>query len=131
MTDRSVELANPPQEPRALELWLQHVAGFVLFRDVREYARKQLDPALSGEARNAAFKAIDDALYGLMMVADGVTGALTSGQLSAAVRVSVVLRRGTEVLSRLDLGDGDGACMGFHGWLAGDFGSTPVTPEGG
>src|SRR5262249_13863555 len=120
------QLAEPPREPRALERWLQHAAGFILFRDVREYARERLAPGLSPEAREAALKAIDDTLYGLMMVADGVTGSLQSSDCSVSVHVSVVLQRGGAVVSDLDLSDGDGVCMGFHGWREGDFGSDPI-----
>ena len=131
MTDRSSELADPPREPRALELWLQHAAGFILLRDAREYARQRVDPELSAGARKAALKAIDDTIYGFMMIADGVTGALRSKMESVSVRVSVVLQRGDRVVSELDLADGDGACMAFHGWLKGDFGSDPIVRGNG
>src|SRR5262249_734659 len=117
---------EPPREPRALELWLQHAAGFILFRDVREYARERLAPGLSPVAREAALKAIDDTLYGLMMVADGVTGTLRSDNASVSIPFRVILQQGDRIVSELNLADGDGVCMGFHGWLKGDFGSDPV-----
>jgi hypothetical protein len=32
------ELVDPPAEPQARELWLQHAAGFMILEDVRHYA---------------------------------------------------------------------------------------------
>jgi hypothetical protein len=125
------ELVDPPTEPRARELWLQHAAGFILFEDVRRYAIEQIDPTLPDEARTVVQKGIDDAVYGLMMVIDGVSGGLSN--VSRTVYIDFVARfaaRGdTEngsVLSEIDLGKGDGMCMGYHGWLEGDFGEHPV-----
>ena len=65
-------LASPPTSQRERALWLQNVAGFILFEDVRGYAIEGIDPGLDESGRSAALKAIDDALYGLMMVIDGV-----------------------------------------------------------
>ena len=50
------ELADPPSEPRALELWLQHAAGFIVWEDVRKYAREQVNPVLPAEVRTAVEK---------------------------------------------------------------------------
>jgi len=69
---------NRPKETGELELWLQHATGRILFEDVRGYAIDRIEQALSAEAHAAAKKGIDDALYGLMMVLDGVTGALAN-----------------------------------------------------
>ncbi|MFN0199338.1 MAG: hypothetical protein ACKVT0_21520 [Planctomycetaceae bacterium] len=128
MASWQLELQSPPQEPRALELWLQHAAGRILFEDVRAYAADKIDPLLSAEAKVAAQKAIDDALYGVMMVLDGVTGALSNEvqQVEFAMQVRLVNRDSHYVVAQLDLGDGDGMCMGYHGWLQGDYGDTPI-----
>jgi len=72
------ELVDPPAEPRARDLWLQHAAGFIVFEDVRRYAMERIDPALTGEARATVVKRINDALYGLMMIIDGVAGGLSN-----------------------------------------------------
>jgi hypothetical protein len=119
-------LAPPPPAGRTRELWLQHAAGAILFADVRDYARSRLDPKLGPEARDAAIKAIDDALYSVMMVADGVTGGLANATHRVALSVSVRLEAKGKVVERLDLSDGDGVCMAFHGWKDGDFGASPV-----
>lgn len=125
------ELVDPPTEQRALELWLQHAAGFIFFEDIRRYAMEQIDPALPAEARAAVQKGIDDAVYGLMMVIDGVSGGVRNA--SRSVHVDFIVRLTTRsdsergvVLSEVDLRQGDGMCMGYHGWREGDFGNTPI-----
>jgi hypothetical protein len=127
----AVELADPPTKPRARELWLQHAAGHILFEDVRRYAVEKVDPALSADARAAAENGIDDALYGLMMVIDGVTGSIRSDRHLVCIEFFVRLierlnDRDVGVLSEVDLKNGDGMCMGYHGRREGDFGEDAV-----
>jgi hypothetical protein len=131
MATYKYQLADPPESKRARELWLQHGVGFIVFEDIRRYALDQIDPHLAPEARAAVQKGIDDAVYGLMMVVDGVTGALSND--SERVELSIVARHvrkdqqgESAVISELDLARGDGMCMGYHGWLKGDFGDNPV-----
>jgi hypothetical protein len=122
------ELGDAPTEPRARELWLQHAAGFIVFEDVRRYAIERIDPALTDEARAAVRKGIDDAVYGLMMVIDGVSGGLSNANHGVHIDfvVRLAARREKSVESEVDLRRGDGMCMGYHGWLDGDFGKYPV-----
>ena len=131
MPTYNYQLAGPPESKRARELWLQHAVGFIVFEDIRRYALDNIDPQLSPEVRQVVQKGIDDAVYGLMMVIDGVTGALSND--SERVELSIVARhvgkseKGESVLiNELDLARGDGMCMGYHGWLKGDFGADPV-----
>ncbi|MCL2309087.1 MAG: hypothetical protein FWC42_02265 [Proteobacteria bacterium] len=128
MASWELELQQPPRDARAFELWLQHVAGRILFEDVRGYALEQMDPELSAEARAAAEKAIDDAVYGLMMVIDGVSGALGNDEhtVELSVLVQLVNRESGEIAEEIDLREGDGMCLGYHGWLEGDYGEDPV-----
>jgi len=132
-------LVDPPSEPRSRELWLQHAAGFIFFEDIRRYAMERIDPGLSAEAIAAAKKGIDDAVYGLMMVIDGVTGGISNANHNLFVDFIVRLAKRKDsiddgILSEVDLRHGDGMCMGYHGWLEGDFGKLPVAvsrpPEG-
>lgn len=74
MGSHNLVLATAPSDPRRHELWLQHAVGRILIEDVRGYAVEQINPTLTPEARAAAMKGIDDALYGLMRVIDGVSG---------------------------------------------------------
>jgi hypothetical protein len=123
------KLADAPVEPRARELWLQHAAGFIVFEDVRRYAMERIDPTIEGEARAAVQKGIDDAVYGLMMMIDGVSGRLSNASHNLNINFIVRLTTSSDegkVESEVDLRQGDGMCMGYHGWLEGNFGKTPV-----
>lgn len=117
-----------PATERRRELWIQHAVGFILFEDVRGWAVQSLDPDLDATARAAALKAIDAAVYGLMMVIDGVSGALHNSEYHVHLQTKACLTRTAtrEVVYSLDLNRGDGFCMGYHGWLEGDFGKDPV-----
>jgi hypothetical protein len=124
------ELTSPPKEPRARELWIQHAAGFILFQDSRAYAIDRIDPRLDAKARATVVKGIDDALYGLMMIVDGVSGQLSND--SDEVSITMLVRHSRKassgapaVLEELDLQNGDGMCVGIHGWRDGDFGESP------
>jgi hypothetical protein len=128
MSSSEFTLGPLPVTDRRRELWVQHAAGFILFEDVRRWAIQRLDPNLDATARLAALKAIDDAVYGLMMVIDGVTGDLGNSEYQVHLRTQVCLaRKGSgETIETLDLMKGDGMCVGYHGWLEGDFGEDPV-----
>lgn len=131
MATSEYELASPPRTPRARELWLQQTAGMILLEDIRGYAMARVDPGLTPEARAAVQKGIDDALYGVMMIIDGVTGAISNSaesvELSVSARLVTQVAPGRGDLTlELDLAEGDGMCMGYHAWLASDFGSDPV-----
>ena len=73
-------------------------------------------------------KAIDDAVYGLMMVIDGVSGAINNDTHTVELSVAVKLldRETEDVIGGIDLGDGDGMCMGYHEWIDGNFGEDVV-----
>lgn len=128
------ELNDPPTDPRARELWLQHSAGFIVFEDIRRYAMERIDPKLPEDVRGAVLKGINDAVYGLMMMMDGVTGSLANSSHAVSIDfiARLVARGDTEdddVLLEVDLRNGDGMCMGYHGWLEGDFGEHPVVSK--
>lgn len=86
-------------------------------------------------ARKAAEKAIDDALYGLMMVIDGVSGRLTNDEHQVTLGFSAKLESAPYAAPSeptvLDLFDSDGMCMGFHQWREGDFGPDAVIRANG
>lgn len=130
MTVDSRPLASPPTETHRRDLWLQHAAGMILFKNVREYALGEIKKTTSRAEREAAEQAIDDALYGLMMTIDGVSGGLRNSEYEVDVSAIVRLTRrspdGDIVVRELDLRNGDGFCMGFHGWKEGDFGEDPI-----
>jgi ligand-binding sensor domain-containing protein len=121
-------LAPPPASERRRELWIQHAVGFILFEDVRGWAMQRLDPNLDATAKAAALKAINDTVYGLMMVLDGVSGSLRNSEYSVHLQTKACLTPAgsDEVTYALDLQDSDGFCMAYHAWLEGDFGDDPV-----
>jgi hypothetical protein len=120
-------LGPAPSPDRHRELWLQQAAGFILFEDMRGYAIEQLDPGLDETARKAALKAIDDTVYGLVMVLDGVSGSLSNAEHSVRLQAKVCLESKSDgLIASVDLFHGDGMCMGFHFWREGDFGKDPV-----
>jgi hypothetical protein len=130
MSSSDFVLGPVPAEERDRELWLQHAAGFIFFEDMRGYAAGRLDPTLDENARAAALKAIDDTVYGLTTILDGVTGGLGSRQYLVHLWTKVCPMRdgkgGATLADSVDLLEGDGMCMGFHGWVEGDFGKKPV-----
>ena len=131
MASWEYELAAPPSDRRALELWLQHAAGFILFEDVRRYAMERIPSSLSDETRAAVQKGIDEAVYGLMMVIDGVSGGIWNANHKVYIDFVVRLAKRVDsrddgLLSEVDLRRGDGMCMGYHYWLEGEFGTHPV-----
>jgi hypothetical protein len=126
MSTSEFQLAPPPSEARQRELWLQHAAGFILFEDARNYALERIDAALDDASKEVARRAIDDALYGMMMIIDGTTGALRHADLSVELEVVARIRHGEAIIQQLSLRDGDGMCMGYHSWREGDFGAVPV-----
>lgn len=124
---QKTELKLPPVGKRDRELWLNHAAGYILIRDVRDYARSRIDPALPEESRMAAEMAIDDALYGICMVLDGVPEPLQndSGRVSLEGQIVLEEYRGGDLVEVDRITEPEGWCMGYHGWLDGDFGDTP------
>lgn len=128
MSSSDFELQPYPEEPRSFELWLQHAAGRIVFEDVRSYALQRIGPKVSAEARAAAEKAIDDAVYGLMMVIDGVSGRIANDTHAVELSVAVKLlnREADSVIAEMDLMQGEGMCMGYHRWIDGDFGEDVV-----
>jgi hypothetical protein len=92
------------------------------------YALERIGPQVSAEARAAAEKAIDDAVYGTMMVIDGVSGRIANDTHAVELSVAVkLLNRETDgIIAEMDLMQGDGMCMGYHRWIDGDFGEDVV-----
>ena len=103
---------------------MQHAAGWIVFRDVRQRALSRIDRSLPEAAQAAARQAVDDTVYALMQCMDGVSGQLDGQNFSLELHTSIALLDEAEnVAQALDLRDGDSMCMGFHGWVGGDFGA--------
>ena len=130
MATSQFTLGPTPPDGRPLDLWIQHLAGFIVFEDVRGYALSRMDPDLGQQARVAAVKAVDDAVYGLMMILDGVTGAVRDDGRRVELDCVVRLVDQAETVYELALSQGDGMSTRYHGWIDGDFGDRPVVMDG-
>jgi hypothetical protein len=126
---RDFTLAPPPTEPRALELWMQHAAGFILFERVRAAGLATLAAVAPNDVRAAVELAVDAMLYALMKQIDGVSDGLRGSGHEIDLTFGVTLRHGEATISAVDLRKGDGMCMGFHGWADGDFGDDAVIKQ--
>src|SRR5690349_20735267 len=109
MATFNLKLEKYPTEARARELWLQHAAGLIVFEDARQYAVEQIDHTLDDEVKAEVIKGINNAIYGLMMIFDGVSGDLQDTEYSVRLETKVVLSRKNEkdiVVDQLDLNKG-------------------------
>jgi hypothetical protein len=126
---RDFALSEPPKESRALELWMQHAAGFLLFEKVRAAGLATVDKTASDGVRAAVELAVDATIYALMMQIDGVSGGLqgVSRELNLKFGVELTSNQTTEAF--VDLGSGEAMCMGFHMWSDGDFGKIDIVDK--
>ena len=125
--DPTEHLTVLPQDPRGRELWMQHAIGYVLMRQMREYALSAVPADAEPEVKRVAMRVLDTALFGLMEIVDGYNLPLRND--AHLFRVDLVgtvhARDDNGVVASQSLADGDGACMGVHSWLDGDFGDLP------
>ncbi len=56
---------------------------------------------------------INDAVYGLMMVMDGVTGRLSNSEYAVTIKSIIQLEKNGETIQEIDTFKGDGMCMVF------------------
>lgn len=122
----NVELANPPEDERSKELWLQHAAGFIVFENIRKYALKKISPDVDSLTRSQIMKGIDDTIYGLMMQMDGFFMPLENDNYRLELQTMIQLYKDNELIQSFDTKDGDGMCMGYHDWIDGDFGADDI-----
>lgn len=104
-------------------------AGNVFGRHVmaaRDYALERIPVTASPAERSAAERGVHDALYGVMMLLDGVAeNALDARhRMEYALAAQVRSRKSGDIVETFQLTpDGDELCIGFHGWVKGGFGS--------
>ena len=106
---------------------MQHAIGYVVMAQMREYAVERIPSDASREARQLAMRVLDHALFGLMEICDGYNVPLRNPTHEFTVDLVGTLRRRDDdtVVATQSLYEGEGACMGVHGWLDGDFGEEP------
>jgi hypothetical protein len=129
--DPTEHLTALPQDPRDRELWMQHAIGYVLMRDVREYALSAVPVDAEPEVKRVAMRVLDKALFGLMEIVDSYNVPIRNGPHLFRVDLvgTVQARDDNTVIASQSLADGDGACMGVHSWLDGDFGDLPPVEQ--
>ncbi len=120
------KLANPPSDKRDRELWMQHGAGYIIFENIRKYAIGNIPSEIDKSLREAHLKAIDNTIYGMMMQMDGIFNPLENENHHLKLQTNIVLYKDGEVIEELNTLDGDGMCMGFHGWIDDDFGNDEI-----
>jgi hypothetical protein len=106
---------------------LSNVFGRVLFDAARNPARERAS-VLPETSRQEVLALVDDVLYAVVQVLDGVTPPIGNDQVGIEFVISARLRDKTtgEVSGVVELGpNGEGLGMGFAGWVQGDFGSSP------
>lgn len=85
---------TPLPESRAdRSLWMQHGIGYLLMRDVREPAIATIPQEASEDARAAAVRAINNTLYRLMMLVDGVSRPLANDDVELTVDLVGTIER--------------------------------------
>jgi hypothetical protein len=98
----SFKLTNPPIDERSKELWLQHTAGFIIFQDMRNYAIDRIPLDTNEETKEKIISGIDDSIYGLMMIMDGVTGSLENDNYSVRLENKILLEKNNEVIMEIN-----------------------------
>lgn len=128
MSPSRIELGQVSEDAHARLIYVSNVFGRVYFRAARDPFRdrvRSLPPPLRPEMEEL----LDGALYAVLQVLDGVTDHVGNDNLKVEFVLSARLRdkANRSVVDEIELGpNGEGLCMGFHGWVEGDFGDTPT-----
>lgn len=123
------ELANPPSNVRDRQLWMQHAAGYIVFENIRKYAIDRIPAEIDEALRETHLKTINNTIYGMVMQMDGIFGVLENENYRLDLQTNIVLYKDDKVVEELNTLDGDGMCMGFHGWIENDFGSDEIVTD--
>lgn len=103
--------------------WVQmgNTFGRHLVEYARDYASQGIPKDASSEATTVAQKALQDALYGVMMILDNVTANRIDDQYRVEyVLTARIMKKNTDTSETIELSPGgDGLCAGFHGWTTG------------
>jgi hypothetical protein len=110
-------------DPHSRRIDAADTFGRHLAEGARDYALQRIHKSVSEETRAIATQAVLDALYGVMMVLEGIT----PNDVDAHHRIQYVLsarvrKRQEGTVETIELSpEGDGLCMGFHRWLNQEF----------
>ncbi|ABC31032.1 hypothetical protein HCH_04326 [Hahella chejuensis KCTC 2396] len=115
---------NWPKEQYSRKVSASHAFGEHLFKHVREEALRDFKLLEGGTDRELAEQAVDATLYAVMQLLDGIFLNEIDGKHQAEYALIQRIRDDQGVLLEENelAPDGEGLCMGFQGWRAGDFG---------
>ena len=127
MDDHEPELTVMPADLDDRSLWLQHAVGFEVMRRVREPARDRAAASFTGDELERAYALIDGTIYDLFMLIEGIPLSLRNADHEIIVDLvgRVERRSDGEAITQQSMRDGDGITVGYHGWIAGDYGDRP------
>lgn len=114
-----------PSDPQARWVQAGNTFGRHLMAASRDYAFSRIPGSTPPEERKIAQKAALDAIYGMMMLLDGVADTKIDKlhRVEYVLLAQVLQAAHPQPVEQFELApNGDGLCMGYHGWVAGDFG---------
>ena len=112
-----------PREPHRRWVAAGNAFGAHLVAAAIDYAVGRIPAGADSAARELAAKAARDAVYGAMMLLDGVASSDLGrdGRVQYVLLSRVLARSSGAVVEEVELAPGgDGLCMGFHGWVVGE-----------
>lgn len=99
-----------------------NVFGYHLMQASLKRALERVPATASAECQDIARQAALDAIYGVLMLLDGVAD---SDEVRYTLYAEVDRVDSELPCEGIELApDSDGLCMGFHGWVEGDFGES-------
>jgi hypothetical protein len=121
------EIGQLPEDEHARLIHLSNAFGRFMFDIVRGAAREGAK-SIPDSHRPSVESLLDDQLYAVLQVLDGVTMPIGNDQVRLEFVLQARLRDSSDpsVVEVVELGpNGEGLCMGFQGWREGDFGGVP------
>ena len=125
MRPNEMDVGPIPEDPHARLIHLSNAFGRVLFDLARNPARERTR-SMPEEVQSQAQTLVDDVLYAVVQLVDGVTSPIGNDQLDLQFVLSARLRdkRTRQTIELVEPGpNGEGLCIGFADWVQGDFGS--------
>jgi hypothetical protein len=130
-TMQRFDVGRVPEDEHARLIYLSNAFGRLLFEVARAPARERAK-SIPESHRSEVEALLDSQLYAVLQVLDGVTVPIGNDQIGVEFVLKARLHDWSDapVFDEVELGpDGEGLCMGFHGWVSGDFGGVPE-PKG-
>ena len=121
------EVGPVPEDEHSRLVHLSNAFGRLLFDVVRAPTRERAR-SMPDSYRAGVEALLDEQLYAVLQILDGVTMPIGTDQVGVEFVLQARLRNRSDasVVSEVELGpDGEGLCMGYHGWREGDFGGVP------